>query len=137
VVAKPKPGPGKTLAVVVSGLLLVLCTGACGATLGGLYVRLFVPRTGMGWDQLADTLGGLMLGGLIGLVAGGVLAAILDTRRRWLAAAAFLAVAVVVATGFVLTREPRATSQQVLREGIHRLQASSSRTEYSGLTSRR
>jgi len=43
---------------------LISCAVLAGAMLGGLYVKLFVPKTGMGWDQMADALGGLMVGGL-------------------------------------------------------------------------
>ena len=56
-------------------------------------MRLFVPETGMGWHQLGDALGGLMLGGLLGLVAGGGPVFLLDVRRRRMAAMVALATA--------------------------------------------
>ncbi len=61
----------KLLAV---GFILVLSCLFAGAMLGLLWVKLFVPAKEMGWDGLADTLGGLMLGALIGVIAGTVMA---------------------------------------------------------------
>lgn len=89
-----------TIVSIVSRSLLVLFSGIGGALLGALYVRLFVPRTGMGWDQLADALGGFMLGGLLGLALGAVGAVRFEPRSRWLATA--LAVAVAMASVVVL-----------------------------------
>jgi len=83
---------------LLAGVAVVLATGLLGAMLGGLYVRLFVPRTGMGWDQIANALGGLMLGGLIGLVVGLVVALTTSTRVRAITAA----VAVVGALAMIV-----------------------------------
>lgn len=107
---------GSTLTGFISGFLLVVFGGVCGAVLGLLFVRLFVPRTGMGWDQLADALGGLMVGGLLGLVAGGVLIFLLGTRGRFLAAGVLLVVAIAGVVGMAWTREPRPASEPVVRE---------------------
>jgi hypothetical protein len=87
----------------VAWVLLALTSALFGASLGGLWVRLFVPKKQMGWDALADIFGGLMLGALIGLVAGVVLAAFLSMRGRFLGSAvATLAMGLVFA-GLVST----------------------------------
>ncbi len=70
---------------ILSATSLLLTSAFAGALGGGLFVRLFVPKTGMGWDQLADMLGGLMLGALIGLTTGALLSWSLPAPRRWLA----------------------------------------------------
>ena len=60
----------------------------------------------MGWDQLADTLGGMMLGGGLGLVAGAVLWRGLDRRGRlWGIALGVLLLAVLLS---YLSGPPRA-----------------------------
>ena len=50
--------------------------------LGGAFVgsRLLVQPGGMGWDRIADALGGMMVGTLVGLVAGCALAVKLEAR---------------------------------------------------------
>lgn len=53
---------------IVRGLLTaaaVLAGTLGGAAAGGVVARLF--STGMGWDRLADVLGGLMVGAAVGL----------------------------------------------------------------------
>jgi hypothetical protein len=92
---------------IASRSLLVLSSGIGGALLGSLYVRLLVPRTGMGWDQLADALGGFMVGGLLGLAAGGVGAARLGVRGRRLATALAIGAAIASLVGLRLMADGR------------------------------
>ncbi|MEM7049494.1 MAG: hypothetical protein AAF604_07545 [Acidobacteriota bacterium] len=100
---------GKTLSQVLSALVLVPLGGLFGMLVGGLFVRLFVPRRGMGWDQLADFLGGVMVGGLVGLVLALVLCFYLTARSRWWTAGALLlAGALIVLTLRVLSPAPEA-----------------------------
>ena len=101
---------------VVSTLLVLVLGGVSGALLGGLFVRLFVPKTGMGWDQIADALGGLMLGGLLGLVAGGVLVFFLDVRRRFMTTVALLVISTIIIIGLALLHEPAPSAEPVVRE---------------------
>ena len=108
---------GNNLLGVLGALLLTGFAAILGALLGLLYVRLFVPKTGMGWDQLADVLGGLMLGGLIGLVAGAVGVALMAPRRRALAAAICAVLTVALIVGFSVTAPARTQpSPPVVRE---------------------
>ncbi len=101
----------------LAAILLVGFAGLSGALLGGLFVRFFVPQTGMGWDRLADALGGLMVGGLLGIVAGAVLAALLSARRRMQAAAGFAALAVATFVVLAVTAPERPQpSAPVVRE---------------------
>jgi len=102
---------GKKLWAVFTGFLLLLTGLASGAVLGGLYVKLFVPRAAMGWDGIADALGGLMLGGLIGLVVSIVLASALTVKRRLQVSAVLLAVVVAVISWGVITHEAKPKSE--------------------------
>lgn len=94
---------------ILTGLVLIAAGILAGAALGLLYVKLFVPKTGMGFDGLADALGGMMLGALIGMIAGGLMAFRLPIRKQWMGVGVALALAVVTFGGLVLTapkREP-------------------------------
>jgi hypothetical protein len=87
----------------IAWILLALTSALLGASLGGLWVRLFVPKKQMGWDALADALGGLMLGALVGLVAGAVVAAFLSMRGRFLGSVVAAVAMGVVFAGFAST----------------------------------
>ncbi len=104
---------GRTAARILAKLLLVASTGLAGAVLGALYVRFFVPKTGMGWDQIADALGGVMIGGAIGLVAGFILSFRLTTRRSLLGVAAGLGLVAVIVVGLRLVNGRSTTSEPV------------------------
>lgn len=66
-----------------------------GGLIGGLYVRLFDVS---GWDILSYVLGGLMIGGIIGLLAGfGGAFALSDERLKKSALIVFLIDVVVIA----------------------------------------
>jgi hypothetical protein len=111
-----KQGVDGSLGGVLSALLLPPVAAVAGALLGGLYVRLFVPKTGMGWDQLADALGGLMLGGLLGFAVGVALCFFLKARRRWWVAVALCGLSVLLMAGLWALRPPRPASEPVVRE---------------------
>jgi len=93
----PRIGPA------VAWILLALTSALLGASLGGLWVRLFVPKKQMGWDALADALGGLMLGAVIGLAAGAIVATFLSMRGRLLASLAAAVAMVLVFAGLAST----------------------------------
>lgn len=119
------PGPAPTagrsrarraLSTASWGLLLGGLGLVAGALLGGLYVRLFVPRTGMGWDQLADALGGLMVGGALGALAGIALALFLSGRGRVVSAAVMIVLAVSALFTLRALREERPESEPFVRQ---------------------
>jgi hypothetical protein len=93
-----------TVAGVLTSVVVIAAAAVAGAFLGLLFVALFVPKTGMGWDQIADALGGLMLGGLIGIGLGIALAVTLDVRRKLIATAICIAIAGVTIGGLALSR---------------------------------
>ena len=61
-----------------------------GMMTGGLIATRVFTTSGMGWDRLADTLGGLMVGGGVGLFAGLVAVRMLSVRGRRAATGAAL-----------------------------------------------
>jgi hypothetical protein len=60
----------------------------------------------MGWDQLANGLGGFAIGNLAGLITGAGLARTLPVRTLWLVTG--ISVAATVVLGLVLTISVRA-----------------------------
>lgn len=87
------------LGSVLSALTLVASLLALGFFLGGFVATRLLPTTGMGWDQLADALGGMMLGTLIGLVLAVAGVSLLTTRVRWWTSAGALILAFVTLLG--------------------------------------
>lgn len=65
----PATEPTSTLARIGSGLLCVLGLAALGFFLGGFLGGRVFGGGGMGWDQIADTLGGVAVGLVAGLGA--------------------------------------------------------------------
>lgn len=111
----PRSGWQIFLNILTNSLLLL--TGALsGSVLGILFVKLFVPRKAMGWDGIADALGGLMLGGLIGLVVSIVLIRMISVRHRLIAAAIECVLVLIVIAGVLLTQEPKPESVPTLPE---------------------
>lgn len=49
-------------------LLAIPSIAVCGAFAGALFATQVLPSPGDGWDQIAQALGGLMLGALVGMV---------------------------------------------------------------------
>jgi hypothetical protein len=75
------------LARLIAALFLLLACALLGAAIGLMSVRLFLPEPTMGWDGIADALGGMMVGGGLGLLTGAYLAGGLSVRARWWSAA--------------------------------------------------
>ncbi len=96
-------GDGSTGASVVirilSALYFVVASTLLGLLVGGFFGKVFGTKSAMGWDQLADFLGGVMLGGVVALVVSAVFVGRLRPRRRMIIGSVFLLllVAVVVA----------------------------------------
>ncbi|MEM7481800.1 MAG: hypothetical protein AAF481_11550 [Acidobacteriota bacterium] len=76
-------------------LALFPCMILFGMIVGGVIVARFMDRSPDGWTQIADFLGGVMLGGFVGLVLSVVLAFVVSPRGMLKTAAA-------AALGFVL-----------------------------------
>ena len=89
---------------VLVGLVTTASCVVTGAILGIVFVKLFVPKRGMGWDQIADALGGLMLGAALGLVLGVVLAIRLPPRRQLVAILIAVAIFGACWLGLYLTK---------------------------------
>lgn len=88
--------PSRRIVAALASTVLTLAASFLGALVGVLFVRFFVPQTGMGWDRIADALGGLMLGASAGLLAGALLAWRLPARSRNRTAAAALVLCLAV-----------------------------------------
>ncbi len=83
---------------LVTGSVAVVLVLACvllGFVAGAFVATRVFPSGGMGWDQLANTLGGVMIGSGTGAVIGLILAFTLKHRARIWALAALLAGLVV------------------------------------------
>ena len=101
---------------IAVGVGTLASTLLVGAALGMVYVRLFVPRKAMGWDGLADALGGMMLGGLAGVVLGLALIALVPVRTQLVSIALAVAIAVLAVTGLAATAPKREESPPVTIE---------------------
>ncbi|MEM9553528.1 MAG: hypothetical protein AAGC60_04665 [Acidobacteriota bacterium] len=91
----------------LAGLSTFAAFVVCGALTGATVAARLMPRAGDGWTQIADALGGLMLGALLGGVIGGVLAVRFGTAALWRAAAGATLGAVVVFALLVVTNPRR------------------------------
>jgi hypothetical protein len=98
----------RSLALLIAGLVLVLACGFFGAAIGLLGAKLLSPPGGMGWDRIADMLGGLMLGAGLGVGAGLYLTVGLSARARWWSAV----VAVVLGLGILFSLALTAPQRQ-------------------------
>ena len=92
---------------IITGVCLLLSSTVAGAVLGLVWVKLFATAESMGWDALADALGGMMLGGLVGLVIGGLMIARLSVRRQWAGFAIGLALVGLAIVGLPLSAPNR------------------------------
>lgn len=73
----PSPWPGR-----LAGGCFVVSLPMLGLVAGVLVATRVLTTSAMGWDQLADALGGGIVGALLGLVTGALLVRRLGTRRR-------------------------------------------------------
>ena len=96
---------------VLSGWALWGASGAAGSLVGGLVATRVLTTTDMGWDQLADALGGMMVGALAGAVVAGAGIAALDRGGRWLASVGALLVAAAALLGLRLLPPNVATAR--------------------------
>jgi len=111
----PRSGWQIFLIIIVNSILLLTGT-LSGSALGILFVKLFVPRKAMGWDGMADALGGLMLGGLIGIVVSIILISMISVRRRLQAAVIEALLVLLIIAEVLLTQEPEPESVPTLLE---------------------
>lgn len=101
------------------GLAWLVAAGALAALVlfgmiaGGLVVTRVMTMRGMGWDQLATTLEGLIVGGGVGLVAGLLAVWALGTHGR-LAVAALALVGCVAALGYMWAVPPKVRRASVV-----------------------
>ena len=80
---KEKTGAAGWVSRAASAISLCLVLVVLGFLAGGLLAtRVFSPDA-MGWDALANALGGFMIGSAGGLLVGIGAAFLLDARRRW------------------------------------------------------
>ncbi len=102
---------------VITGLVLLASNLIAGAALGLLWVKLFVPHKAMGWDGLADVLGGIMVGTLLGLVVSVLVVILLSVRVQWVWIGIAAVVVGLIFAGLVLTAPNRETSSEpILKE---------------------
>ena len=90
----------------LSGTAVLATAVPCGFLTGG-FIASRLSTTGMGWDRLADALGGMMVGVVAGVILGAVLVARLGVRGRLVAAGFFAAAAVVTIVAFRLVPAPK------------------------------
>ena len=95
---------------ILSGLALCVTSVLAGISLGLLYVRLFVPPKAMGWDGIADVLGGMMVGALLGLVAGIVLIRAFKPKKQLQTSGLSLVIAGLIFAGLVFTAPEQESS---------------------------
>lgn len=81
---------------IVPGLLTIPSVAVCGGIVGAFVASRLVALPADGWDQIAQMLGGLMLGSLCGLVLAIVLVIKASPRWLWRIAAVATTIAVVV-----------------------------------------
>lgn len=73
-----------------SGVFLVISAIVFGFLSGGLVGSRVFGRTGMGWDRLADALGGMAVGILVSILVSVLLLRTVDTRKLWIASGLFI-----------------------------------------------
>lgn len=97
---------------IFPALLAIPSIAICGAFVGALVASRVLPSPGDGWDQIAQALGGLMLGTLVGtvLAIGVVLRA--SARRLWQVAGSTSLIALLLLTLVYLHRPPRETAPE-------------------------
>jgi len=96
---------------VITGLVLLASNLIVGAAFGLLWVKLFVDID-MGLGGVGDVLGGIMVGTLLGLVAGALMVVLLSVRIQWVWISIVVVVAGLTSAGFALTATEREASPQ-------------------------
>lgn len=109
----------RRLHALIAGLVLALACAFVGASIGLLGARLLSTPTGMGWDAIADALGGLMVGGVLGLGAGLYLNVGLSVRSRWWSSI----VAVMLGLGILFSLALTAPQRQERQSSVSQPQA--------------
>jgi hypothetical protein len=83
---------------IASGILFAIAFPIFGAMAGGFTASKILPTSDMGWDQIAQALGGVMVGGAIALPLAAVAVWKLPPRALYFAsAAAVLGAAALIA----------------------------------------
>lgn len=101
---------------ILAGLALLATNLIAGAGLGLLWVKLFVPAKQMGWDGLADVLGGIMVGGLLGIVVTLLAVFLLSNRVQWIWSGVAVVIGLVTFAGLVITAPEREVSAEPIFE---------------------
>lgn len=89
-----QPRPSRSSSWATGAVYLIALVGL-GFVLGGTVATRLFPSGGMGWDQIANALGGVLVGVIVSAVVGAITVVRLSPRARLLLAGA--AVAAVVA----------------------------------------
>ena len=84
-----------TMKSFLSGAFVLVSALLCGFLTGGFLGTRVFGGVGMGWDRLADALGGMAVGLICATVLSVLLILYLDIRRRWIAGAVLLALSVL------------------------------------------
>ncbi len=89
-----------------SGLLLLVSALLCGLIVGGAVAGRLMPASPgeMGWDRLADALGGMAVGAVVGLSAALYFVRRWSVRQRLVTAAVLIVVAISVTAVLRATR---------------------------------
>lgn len=111
------PDSRKRWSAWLTAILLLPALLAPGVLLGGLVASRVLPDTGMGWDQLANTLGGMMVGAILAVGAWLFALQQLGTRGRLLLTGGGLVAAIVASVVLVTTRPQNQAASLQLHEG--------------------
>ena len=100
----------------ITGLVLLAANLIVGAALGLLWVRLFVDID-MGFGGVADALGGIMVGALLGLVVSALMVFLMSVRVQWVWIGITVVVAGLTFAGLAFTAPKReVSSEPILKE---------------------
>lgn len=94
---------------IFTGLIFLVFNLIAGAALGLLYVRLFVDLD-MGFGGVADALGGVMVGSLLGLILSIVMLFFLSVRAQWIWIGITVVIAGLTFAGLSLTGQSTAVN---------------------------
>lgn len=89
---------------ILAGLYFIVMFVLLGLTVGGvLGSTIFASESDMGWDQLANFLGGVMVGGVASLAVAAFTVSRIDARRRLVYGSAFLVAVVLIVAALRIT----------------------------------